>query len=161
MGGISLKCKLFSSNPCAKEGCSRTDCLPCKSGEGEGGICHCENVDYGMVCKTCLQQGVSKVYLGESSRTLFQRSKEHWSAYLGKTEASDLHKHETEHHQQMPAERKIKVNNYHTKPLRQQIEESVLINNARGGQLLNSKSEMTRAEKNTSSSYHGWGQRSS
>ena len=48
---------------------------------------------------------------GESSRTLFQRGKEHWSAYLGKTEASVLHKHETEHHQLVPAEWKIKVYN--------------------------------------------------
>ena len=61
-----------------------------------------------MVCKTCPQQWASKVYWGESSRTLFQHGKEHWSAHLGKTEASVLHKHETEHHQQMQAEWKIK-----------------------------------------------------
>ena len=51
---------------------------------------------------------------------------------------------ETEQHKQMPAESKIKVYNYHTKPLRPQIEDGVLINNARCGELLNSRSEMTR-----------------
>ena len=35
--GISLKKKLFSSNPWSKEGCLRTDCLPCKLGGGRGG----------------------------------------------------------------------------------------------------------------------------
>ena len=35
--GISLKSKLFSSNPWAKEGCSGTDCFPCKPREGERG----------------------------------------------------------------------------------------------------------------------------
>ena len=35
--GISLKSKLFLSNPWSKEGCSRTDCFPCKTEGGEGG----------------------------------------------------------------------------------------------------------------------------
>ena len=55
-------------------------------------------------------------------------------AYIGKSDAFFLHKHETEHHQNVLAEWKIKVYNYYTKPLRRQIEEGVLIN----------KSEMTR-----------------
>ena len=41
----------------------------------------------------------------------------------------------------------MKVYNYHSKPLRRQIKEGVLINNARGGEILNSKSEMTRGGK--------------
>ena len=81
------------------------------------------------------------------NRTLFQLSKEHWAAYVGQSEASVLHKHESEHHQNVPAEWRMKVYNYHSKPLRRQIEEGVLINNARGGELLNSKSEMTRGGK--------------
>ena len=80
---------------------------------------------------------------------MFQHDKEHWywSAYLGNTEASVLYKHGTEYQQQMPADRKIKVYNYHTKQLKHKIEEGVLINNARGGELLNFKSEMTRVGK--------------
>ena len=100
-----------------------------------------------MQCNSCLQQGVSKVYWGESSRTLFQRGKKHWSTYVGKIGASVLHKDETEHHQQMSAEGGKKVSNYHNKPLRRQIEEGVRINNAMGGELLNSKSKMTRGGK--------------
>ena len=106
-----------------------------------------------MQCNSCLQQGEGEggpkvqIYWGETSRTLFQRGKEHWAAYASKSEASVLHKHESEHHQNAPAEWKMKVYNYHSKPLRRQIEEGVLINNARGGELLNSKSEMTRGEK--------------
>ena len=106
-----------------------------------------------MQCNSCLQQGEGEggpkvqIYWGETSRTLFQRGKEHWAAYASKSEASVLHKHESEHHPHAPAEWKMKVYNYHSKPLRRQIEEGVLINNARGGELLNSKSEMTRGGK--------------
>ena len=46
----------------------------------------------------------------------------------------------------MLVEWKIKIYNYHTKPLRRRIE-GVLINNARGGELLNSKSKITRGGK--------------
>ena len=66
---------------------------------------------------------------------------------MGQSEASVLHKHESEHHQNVPAEWRMKVYNYHSKPLRRQIEEGVLINNARGGELLNSKKEMTSGGK--------------
>ena len=100
-----------------------------------------------MQCNSCLQQGVPKVCLGESSWTLFQSGKEHWVAYVGKSDASVLHKHETEHHQNVPADWKMKVYNYHKKPLRRQIEEGVLINDTRGVELLNFKSEMTRGGK--------------
>ena len=41
----------------------------------------------------------------------------------------------------------MKVYNYHSKPLRRQIEKGVLINNTRGGELLNSKSERKRGGK--------------
>ena len=132
--GISLKSKLFSSNPWSKEGCSRTDCFPCKPGELM--ICQRENITYSIACNTCLQQGVSNIYCGESSRTLFLRGKEHWSAYLDKTKASVLHKHQSKHHPQSSADWKVQVYNYHTKPLRRQIEESVSINNAISTSLL-------------------------
>ena len=65
---------------------------------GEGGACRRENVTYS------LKGGGFQVYWGESSRTLFQRGKEHWAAYLGQSEASVLHKHESEHHQNVPPE---------------------------------------------------------
>jgi hypothetical protein len=145
--GISLKNKLFSSNPWAKDGCSRDDCFPCKPGAGEGGVCRRENLTYVMTCGTCSVNGVRKVYWGETSRTLYQRGKEHLSAYLSESDKSALHKHSLLEHPQSPPDWKIKVHNYHQRPLRRQVEEGVLINNALEGELLNSKSEITRGGK--------------
>ena len=115
---ISLKNKLFSSNPWAKDGCSRDDCFPCKPGAGEGGVCRRENLTYVMTCGTCSVNGVRKVYWGETSRTLYQRGKEHWSAYLSESDKSALHKHSLLEHPQSPPDWKIKVHNYHQRPLR-------------------------------------------
>ena len=36
--GISLKSKLFSTNPWSKEGCVRTGCFPCMPGGGREGL---------------------------------------------------------------------------------------------------------------------------
>ena len=55
--GVSLKSKLFSSNPWSKEGCVRTGCFPCLPGGGEGGACRRENVTYCLQCNSCLKQG--------------------------------------------------------------------------------------------------------
>ena len=57
-----------------------------------------------------------------------------------------LQKHESEHFHTVP-HRKIKVYNYHQKLMRPQIKEGVLINNAKGVEFLNSKSEITRGAK--------------
>ena len=70
--GVSLKQKLFSSNPWAKEGCNREDCFPCKSEGGEGGICRRENLTYKIDCMYCSKLGITKQYWGETSRTLYQ-----------------------------------------------------------------------------------------
>ena len=116
--GVSLKSKLFSTNPWSKEGCVRTGCFPCLP---EGGDCRRDNLVYYMQCNSCLKQGEGEggpkvqIYWGETSRTLFQRGKEHWAAYASKSEASVLHKHE--HHQNVLAEWRMKVYNYHSKPL--------------------------------------------
>ena len=53
--GISLKSKLFSTNPWSKEGCVRTGCFPCLP--GEGGDCRRDSLVYYMQCNSCLQQG--------------------------------------------------------------------------------------------------------
>ena len=56
--GVSLKNKLFSSNPWAKDGCGRHDCFPCNPWAGEGGVCRRENPTYAMTCCTCSFNGV-------------------------------------------------------------------------------------------------------
>jgi hypothetical protein len=71
--GVSLKQKLFSSNPWAREGCARKDCFPCRSGAGEGGVCRRENLTYVIDCITCKNMGKVRQYWGETSRTLYQR----------------------------------------------------------------------------------------
>ena len=110
-------------------------------------MCRRENLTYTMTCVTCSTDGVKRVYWGETSRTLYQRGKEHWSDYLSESDKSSLFKHSSSAHPKSPPEWKIKVFNYHEKPLRRQVEEGILINNARGDELLNSKSEITRGGK--------------
>ena len=102
-----MKNKIFPSKPWAKDGCGKHDCFPCKPGVGEGGVCRMENLTYAMTCSTCNVNGVHKVYWGETFRTLYQRWKEHWSAYLSKFDKSALHKNGSLEHPKTPPDLKM------------------------------------------------------
>ena len=74
--------------------CPRSDCITCTQG-GEGNIYPCtrRNLVYENICLLChpnaggkqckLDEGVveQSVYVGESSRSMYERSKEHWNGY--------------------------------------------------------------------------------
>ena len=76
--GTTLKQILVKSNPWSGAKCGRTNCLPCNSGEGAGD-CSRRSITYMTSCGPCKDKGNDKVYVGESSRTAFERGLEQWS----------------------------------------------------------------------------------
>ena len=99
-GGCSMKQILHKSNPWAGAFCGRPECFPCKSGD-EKGDCFKRNIVYETFCLDCKKEGKDMVYVGESSRTSFERGKEHQEDYRKMTEDSHMCKHaENEHHGQ-------------------------------------------------------------
>ena len=75
-----MKSIMQKSNPLKTMGCENHDCLPCKDGRGAGGDCEGGRVNYELECQLCPDASKS-VYIGEPSRNLFTRSKEHLSRY--------------------------------------------------------------------------------
>jgi hypothetical protein len=66
-GGRSVQSMLERPNPMANIGCTDVDCLPCKTGKGDGGNCRACGVTYEIECQICPLEQRSK-YLGETSR---------------------------------------------------------------------------------------------
>ena len=91
----------------------KRDCFPCKPGAGEGAV---------KTCGTCSVNGVRKVFWVETSHTLYQRGKEHRSAYLSESDKSALHMHCSLEHPQHSPDWKIRVYNHHQRHLRRQVE---------------------------------------
>ena len=85
-GGIQLA-RLFSTDLAKGESCQREDCPPCSSKEENKTGCKQQSIVYKSRCALCngeessRQEGLETrrkgIYIGESSRSLHERSKEH------------------------------------------------------------------------------------
>ena len=128
--------------------------MVCISGGEDKGDCRRRNVVYKTECRECKEeQGeASKVkekrdtlYIGETSRTAYERGKEHQRDAQSKSEKSHVHNHREEIHQGEEGKGfSMKVLRGHRSALARQIHEAVLIANSQSENLLNSKTEYNR-----------------
>ena len=138
-GGRTIKSQVQKSNPRATPGCSYGDCVACQEGRGKGGECRKSNVQYCMCCKLCPEEDPT-VYIGETARNLYTRSKEHFKNYKSKKKDNFILKHQVEKHEGMPANFSASVTNKFRDCLSRQVSEAVTIRRC-GEKVLNSKSE--------------------
>ena len=96
--GPTIKDLLTNPTPWSKEHCGRDSCPPCQTKQGN---CKKKNVLYTIDCLTCLSIGQKAQYHGETSRTLWDRSSEHWKGLQNKTDNNVLYKHWSEHHREL------------------------------------------------------------
>ena len=138
-GGLSMKHILQKSNPLQNVGCEYADCLPCTHGRGEGGNCEGGGINYELECQLCPVNNRS-VYLGESARNLYTRSKEHLYRYRLGVEASFMAKHQHSDHRGEEPVYKARVITNTRDCLSRQVREAVLIRRCQR-KVLNGKSE--------------------
>ena len=138
-GGLSMKSIMQISNPLKNIGCDNQDCLPCKDGRGPGGDCEGGGVNYELECQLCPDDSKS-VYIGESSRNLFTRSKEHLGKYRQGINTSFIRKHQESDHMGQEPVYKAKVTARTRDCLSRQVREAVLIRRS-DRTILNGKSE--------------------
>ena len=127
------------SNPTASPGCTDPNCVACKDGGGRGGNCRRGNVQYQMDCKLCPEDDKS-VYIGETSRNLFTRGREHVDKYENRKEDSFILRHQEERHDGHPAAFDAEVTAAFRDCLTRQVSEGVHIRRCKMN-TMNSKSE--------------------
>ena len=140
-GGRTVKSKVQKSNPTANPGCNNGDCLACQNGGGQGGNCLRSNVLYELGCNLC--SGASQcVYIGETSRNLYTRGKEHIGKYLSQKQNNEsfIKKHQIEKHNDLPADFSAKVVDTFKDCLTRQISEGIHLRRS-NVTVLNAKSE--------------------
>ena len=138
-GGRTVKSCVQMSNPTATAGCSDNQCLACKAGRGNGGNCRGGSVNYQVDCHLCPADQRSQ-YIGETSRNLFTRGKEHTSRYRNRSSKSFMMKHQRRKHQGVAGEYTAKVTGSSRDCLTRQVKEAVLIRRCKMP-VLNSKKE--------------------
>ena len=138
-GGTRVKNILQKSNPLETPGCSDKQCLACSEERGKGGNCRRSNVNYSVGCQLCPQDNKS-VYLGETSRNLYTRGKEHDDKLKKEAEDSFMHKHQANKHPGQPGMFTAKVTGTYNDCLTRQVAEGVFIRRCEH-EVLNAKSE--------------------
>jgi hypothetical protein len=97
---------MFSTDLAAGEGCGREDCQPCGSRSERRPNCKAQSILYESKCIECNPVQMSSpeeekegkksrrgIYLGESSRSLYERSKEHLKNAEDFSKGSHIVKH--------------------------------------------------------------------
>ena len=78
--GITLRDQLVTKNiwQTLLGGCQRPNCFVCRSTSGKGISCRAEGTCYQISCKQCEKQKKRTVYIGETSRSTYERMYEHF-----------------------------------------------------------------------------------
>jgi hypothetical protein len=142
-GGIKIGNILINKNPFKTEKCGEKWCPLCNGNYGEVKIgCNTNNAGYRWVCRTCEKnENKTKIYEGETSRSIRVRSQEHVKAYENKKMHSVLYKHKVLDHSGLEVEFGLEITGIFKDALSRQANESVRIYNRQNSELLNSKSE--------------------
>ena len=105
--------------------CARGDCTTCEQGAEKLPPCNKSNLLYENICADCnpgalkkgelenVQEEAPSSYVGETSRMIFEGSKEHWGGARAKTMKCHMHIHQTLEH----IGRKMKLVNFFKSPL--------------------------------------------
>ena len=138
--GPTIRVRLSNPNPWSGSHCGCQGCPPCSSKEGR---CKKKNCLYTIECLTCVSQGRRSVYHGETHRTLFDRSQEHWDGLRRRTEDSVLSRHWEECHRdtETAPQFSIKLVKTCVSSTERQIRESLMIDEEEPSSLINNKSE--------------------
>ena len=87
--GTTLKSVLVRSDPWAGGKCGRKRCLPCEAGV-DNSKCRKINILYESTCQECLREGEDFTYVGESSRSGYERGMNHLDDYKARHEDSHM-----------------------------------------------------------------------
>ena len=138
--GPKLKNLLCNKAPWKKTWCEREECQPCKSSPGS---CRAVNVVYSITCQTCKANGKKAIYFGESSRSWWDRSRDHNQALTTKNKDYAIVKHWLSQHgdQDDPPSYEYKVESTHKSAIHRQIPEAIKIDLEPEENLMNGKAE--------------------
>ena len=140
--GTAIKSILHNSNPWAEGFCSRSDCYPCQTGEVKS--CYMRNLVYSNQCLDCKEKGKVSIYLGETSRSAYERGGDHIDDYRRKKEDSHILKHQMTEHSHSAPNYQFRILARFQSALMRQVTEAVLIRRQEEGTVLNSKGVFNR-----------------
>ena len=140
--GLTVKKILQRSNPFGKKRCEREECMVCKY--GRPGECRTRGCGYQLMCKED-----EKKYKGQTGRSAYERIGEEVRDWRNKDEKSPLWRHSEVYHGGEDFDLEVKITDKSFgKPSRRMITESVMIEQVKENDAMNSKKEWTYVKLN-------------
>ena len=142
--GQTLGSKFSQSSLWEGTMCGRENCITCKQEAEEIPPCTLSNLIYENICSECnpgatkkgelgsMKEGAPSLYVGESSRTIYERSVEHWGGVRKNDDKNHMIKHQILEHGNVEPRLTMKVVKFFKTPLARQVAEAVRIRR-RGG----------------------------
>ena len=140
--GTSVRNLLPNTNPWAGSHCSREDCVTCNQGTEVLPDCKKRSLVYENICLECnpgaakpgdlkeedTNKDIPSIYVGETARSVMERSKEHWDDFKSRKPDSHILKHWVLHHHSAGTLKFImKVIKFHRSALSRQVGEAIRI----------------------------------
>ena len=137
-----MKDILVVKNPFPSTACEKKKCLLCSNISNKVKIpCNSNNVGYRLVCETCQDRGLQRIYEGETARSARIRGAEHLSNFRSGREDSPLFKHKQRDHKEEEMKFRMEITNKFRDPLTRQANEAVRISSRKKAEVMNSKNE--------------------
>ena len=156
--GTKIKDMFSLTNIWGGSQCGREECTTCTQGGEDLPDCTRRSIVYESICVKCNSGAkdsgplrtpnptVPSIYVGESSRSIYEHAGEHWNAYKKRNTDSHIWKHHLIHHDGEGEPQMIfKVVGTFMTALSRKVTEAVRIR-GRGASVLNSKGEYDRSK---------------
>ena len=141
-GGKKMKDLLIVKNPFPNTVCEMKKCILCKNSTKEIKTpCNTNNVGYRLVCETCEDNGLPRVYEGETARSARTRGAEHRRDFNKEKSDSAMYKHRQTEHNGEEIKYRMEITKRFRDPLTRQANEAVRISSRDKKEILNSKHE--------------------
>ena len=88
--GPTVGSLLNNKTPWTENHCQRENCAPCQTKPGK---CKTPGITYRIICENCKENGIRATYVGETSRTFFDRALDHQNAVGNKDSNYGVVKH--------------------------------------------------------------------
>ena len=141
-GGVKMKDMLIVKNPFPNTTCEMRKCALCKNDTEEIKIpCNTSNVGYRLICETCEEKGLQRIYEGETARSARTRGAEHMRDFKKGKLDSAMFKHKQNEHEGEEMKYRMEITKKFRDPLTRQANEAVRISGRNKNEILNSKNE--------------------
>ena len=123
--------------------CPTINCKVCETSEEDDVKCRGKNIVYTNICQKCKEEGRDAGYIGETGRSVGERTGEHWDDWKKRAKGTHINDHMEDCHKGEEPDMKLEIVKRCKTALQRQVSETINIKfqKMKGSLILNNKLE--------------------